>query len=253
MQKQPQQKNQQPSKGFIIVASRTYNFYRYAINLAESIKDYFPEAKICLVTEQKFCDGREKIADDLIYCGSDIREKLWALSKTPYDITMYLDADAEIQHQDICTVFDQLNDHDMVFANLTKENEEVFAIRQWDGGEFTLCGGVVLYDIRNPLVKSFMEDWHKYYQLQRTREWWPIQNEDGTPDYTHCPEKLYLWDQTTLWGLTEKTEKYKQLKIGIFEDPMRWNYFSRYLELPKEKQPKCPPIVFHLSNLAIKG
>jgi hypothetical protein len=166
---------------------------------------------------------------------------------------MYLDADTEIQHEDICTVFDQLNGNDMVFADLTKENEHFFAIRKWDGGEFTLCGGVVLYDMRNPLVKSFMEDWYKYYQLQRTREWWPDMNEDGTPNYNLCPEKLHVWDQTTLWALTEKFDKYKSLKIGIFEDPMRWNYFSSYLKLPKEKQPSNDPIVFHLSNIAIKG
>jgi hypothetical protein len=61
---------------------------------------------------------------------------------------------SEIQHEDICIVFDQLNGNDMVFADLTKENEQFFAIRKWEGGEFTLCGGVVLYDMRNPLVKS---------------------------------------------------------------------------------------------------
>jgi hypothetical protein len=71
-----------------------------------------------------------------------------------------------IQHEDICTVFDQLDGNDMVFADLTKENEQFFAIRQWEGGEFTLCGGVVLYDMRNPLVKSFMEDWDKYYSYR---------------------------------------------------------------------------------------
>ena len=245
-------KSQKPSKGFLIVASKTYNFYRFAINLAESIRDYYPDAKICLVTEEKFCDGRESVADDIIYCGNWIREKLWALSQTPYDITMYIDADCQIQHEDICTVFDQLDGNDMVFANLTKENEQIFAIRQWDGGEFTLCGGVVLYDMRNPLVKSFMEDWDKYYRLQRSGEWWPMINKDGTPDYTQCPHKLIPWDQTTLWALTEKFDKYKSLKIGIFEDPMRWNYFSSYLKLPKEKQPSNDPIVFHLSNIAIK-
>lgn len=244
--------SQKPSKGFLIVASKKYNFYRFAINLAESIRDYYPDAKICLVTEEKFCDGREKVADDIIYCGNWVREKLWALSQTPYDITMYIDADCQIQHEDICKTFDQLDGNDMVFADLTKENEQFFAIRQWDGGEFTLCGGVVLYDMRNPLVKSFMEDWDKYYRLQRSGEWWPDMNEDGTPNYNLCPEKLYLWDQTTLWALTEKFDKYKSLKVGIFEDPMRWNYFSSYLKLPKEKQPSNDPIIFHLSNIAIK-
>ena len=35
------------SKGFIIVASKNRNFYLYAINLAESIRDYYEDCKSC--------------------------------------------------------------------------------------------------------------------------------------------------------------------------------------------------------------
>jgi hypothetical protein len=83
-----------------------------------------------------------------------------------------------------------------------------------------------------------MEDWDKYYRLQRSGEWWPMINQDGTPDYTRCPHKLISWDQTTLWALTEKFDKYKSLKIGIFEDPMRWNYFSSLFKTFKRKTTK---------------
>ena len=34
-----------PSKGYVIVASKKINFYRYAINLAESILDFHEDAK----------------------------------------------------------------------------------------------------------------------------------------------------------------------------------------------------------------
>ena len=56
-----------PSKGYLVVASRKPNFYSLAINCIESIKDYYPDAKCCLVTEEKFLDGREDIADDLTW------------------------------------------------------------------------------------------------------------------------------------------------------------------------------------------
>ena len=57
------------SKGFIIVASKNRNFYLYAINLAESIRDYYEDCKICLVTEERFIDARgEDVADDIIFC-----------------------------------------------------------------------------------------------------------------------------------------------------------------------------------------
>ena len=56
-----------PSKGYLVVASKKPNFYSLAINCIESIKDYYPDAKCCLVTEEKFLDGREYVADDLIF------------------------------------------------------------------------------------------------------------------------------------------------------------------------------------------
>lgn len=69
------------SKGFIIVASKKRNFYSYAINLAESLRDYYEpeeECKICLVTEEQFIDDRGRdVADDIIICDDHYRAKLW--------------------------------------------------------------------------------------------------------------------------------------------------------------------------------
>jgi len=48
-----------PSKGFVVVASQRIQFLMSAQNLAESILDYYPEAKITLFTEQKFIDDVE--------------------------------------------------------------------------------------------------------------------------------------------------------------------------------------------------
>ena len=58
----------EPSKGFVVVASKRSNFYLYAINLMETVKDYYPEAHITFVTEKHFLDGREDIADNIILC-----------------------------------------------------------------------------------------------------------------------------------------------------------------------------------------
>jgi hypothetical protein len=245
------QKNQQPSKGFLIVGNRHYKFYTLALNLIESIKDYYPEAKICLVTEEKLCDGRETIADHILYCDDHWRAKLWALSKSPFDITMYIDADAQIIHKDIKTAFDYMQDNDMVFTELTAEREYCFAFRTWAGGSLRLCGGVFLYDLRKPLVKEFMTDWYEYYIKQQNGDWWPL-DENGIPDYINHPlDKLKPWDQFTLWWLTEKNLKYKDLKIDIFEDDARWNYFSLYRE--RYQHTKKPPIIHHMSCLVNKG
>lgn len=241
-------KNQEPTKGFLFVASTTKRFYDLAINAINSLKDFYPEAKVCFVTEEKFCDGRESIADHLIYCNSSPREKLWALSQTPFDITMYIDADVEIIHEDISTCFNYLQDNDMLFVELTEDKEDTFAIRTWPGGEMKLCGGIVLYDIRKPLIKEFMVDWNKYYHDQRDLQWWPDLTEDGKPNLELHPEILRGFDQFTLWWLIEKNNKYKNIKYDYFEDGDRWNWYM-YYEVKDYSKPKKPIIIQHYSGI----
>lgn len=221
--------SKEPSKGYLVVASLDYQFYVMGLNLIRSIKDVYPEAQVCFVVEEAFCDGEESIADHIIHCGNGIREKLWALSQTPFDITMYMDADMECVHEDISTVFDMLDGHDLMFTPLKKERDHYFKPGVWDNGRLELHGGVFAYDIRNPLVKEFMEDWYRYYQLQTSGQWWP-DLKDGKPDYDKHPKWLSRWDQFTLWYLTNKDPKYKDLKIKHFEEEVRWNWTAYYLD-----------------------
>lgn len=241
----------QPSKGFLTVATNKRNFYTYAINLIESVKDYYPDAKYCLVTDEEFLDGREEIADDLILTTDDAianyRGKMWGMARTPYDQTMYLDADMECQHEDVQYVFDDLRDRDMVFHELSKEREKYFAVKyfKWHGRQehMKLCGGVCLYNSAKPLVREFMQEWYDLYCEQRAKLWRP----DGF-DPNEFENNLRVFDQTTLWYMTEQMEKYKDLNIGYFDDDIRWNYFSQYgYELLQSKSGK-PPIMIHFSG-----
>lgn len=245
--------SKEPTKGFLIVASKTVEFYRMAINLSENIRDYIPDANICLVCEEWMIDGREDVADVVLHCGNGQREKLWALDKTPWDITLYLDADMEIKHEDFTTVWDQLKDHDIVFAELTEERSENFAIFKWPKGQYKLCGGIFLYDMRKPIVKEFMRDWSEYFVCQRDGQWWPEVDESGCPIYSEdgWPLKLKGFDQTTLYWLTEHEKKYKDLKIGFFEDDERWNWFCTYR--PSWNHSGKPPIIWHWSGSVYKG
>ena len=241
---------QSKTKGYLVVGSTKFQFYKFAINLVESIKDYHPEAKVCLVTEERFLDGREKIADDLLLCGSGVREKLWGMANSPYDLTFYIDADAEVIHEDIAKVWDELGDNDMVFTGLPEDRWYIFKDTEFPGGTFTLCGAVCLYDSSNQLVMEFMQDWHDYYVKQAERTWWPL-NENGHFDFDLYPDRLGCWDQFTLWWLTEKVDKYKELKIGIFEDDLKWNYWAL---LDRIKHPMADDVVIHhLSCQADKG
>lgn len=209
------------SKGFVIVASNKPNFYKYAINLIESIRDFHEDAQICLVTEERFIEdhGRE-LADKVIFCDSHYRAKLWGMAKSPYDLTMYIDADMECEHEDIGNVFNEIKDHEVVFSQLTDDRSYTYSEYYFDTPQgkqsFTLCGGVCLYDMTKPIVREFMWDWWVLTRRQMANEWWP----------RGYSESLKAWDQFSLWWLTEKEDKYKDLKIGIFDDDLRWNYYN---------------------------
>ena len=241
----------EPSKGYIIVASNKFNFYQSAIFLIQTIKDYNPEANVTLFTEQGFLDGRETIADNVVICGSWIREKLWAMHKTPYDITFYMDADMECMHEDIAKVFDELGDNDLMFTGLPEHRSHLFNGWEFEQGNahFELCGGVCLYDIRNPLVREFLEDWDELYRQHSLKKWWPL-NHEGEFDYLNYPEEFDRWDQFALWWLTNKEEKYKGLKISIFEDDLRWNHWA---PLYGVEWPEKPTVLTHMSSMMKKN
>ena len=50
------------------------------------------------------------------------------MSQSPYDLTMYIDVDCEIEHEDIKNVFDEINDNDMVFHELDVRGKGYFKI-----------------------------------------------------------------------------------------------------------------------------
>ena len=230
-----------PSKGFVTVASKRKQFIMGADNLKESILDYYPEAKITLFTEQHFIDDPEcqtyfRDFDQVIATPAGTnREKMWGMANSPYDLTFYMDADIEIRHEDIKNVFDHLEDgkYDMVYVNLTKEGAKHFAEWNWgpnlyDNGwrgvpdHLAHCGGVALYDTRNPLIKEFMMDWYTLHLKQVNGDWSPS-------EYNYIKKGNFrVWDQLTLWWLIYHSPKYKKLKWKFFEDNYRWNYFTSF-------------------------
>lgn len=239
----------QPTKGYLVVASNRLEFFGLAINLINSIKDFDEEAKVCFVTEELFCDGRESVADHLIFCGDHVREKLTALSQTPFDITMYIDADCEVQHEDIVTAFDMLDGNDLMFTPLTEERMGYFRESVWDHGRLELNGGIFVYDSRNEIVKDFMKDWDHYYRMQRSGEWWPDMK-GGQQDFSNHPEHLCQWDQFTLWWLINHNPKYKDIKLKHFDEEVRWNWYSAFRE--EENYTGKDIVIFHASGFQTK-
>lgn len=230
----------EPTKGYVLVASKKINFYRYAINLAESILDYYEDAKITLFTEPwMFEEGHRELFDNVEWCSDHYRAKLDGMRRSPYDITAYLDVDMEVEHEDIANIFDELGDDEVLFSELTDDRSYVYAEREFDTPEgpakFTLCGGIALYDMRKEIVREFMTDWWELTKAQMDDQWWP----EGYSD------SLKSWDQFSLWWLTEKDPKYKDLKVAIFKDDLRWNYYNAFNWAIT--QPEGPIVIRHYS------
>lgn len=239
-----------PSKGFVIVASRNRIFYIMALNLMDSIKTFYPEAKVCLVTEEKFLDGGESNFDDVIICGDHKRAKIWGMANSPYDHTFYIDADCEIEHEDISTVFDKFDGNDILWTVLPESRAYCYAELYFPGGRFWYCGGVCLYNMSNPLVKEFLFDWYDLTKKQYDGVWWP-KKEDGTEDYFLYPPTLKRWDQFSLWWLLNKEPKYQELKHGRLDgkEDARWNWYGGY----RYKHCEGIPIIRHMSGAKEKS
>jgi hypothetical protein len=208
------------NNGFVYVASNNRAYYRAARNSAQSLLDYYPDAKITIFTHPEWVEeGDDQIferiyTDDVPY---HIRAKLWALDKTPYDLTLYVDCDTEICHEDIQKVFDQIpEDTDLLFTANRPYNAKLTRLSETE--EMTEHCGLFLYR-SNPETLRLMGAWWSEYCKQRE------------PDYDnlHYPKQALQWDTFTMWRLLTYGDF--DIKHGRFPDPdARWNFVVGYKE-----------------------
>ena len=242
----------EPTKGYVVVASRHSFFYRSALNLMHSIRDFDPDAKIAFTTEERFCDGGENVADFVYYCDNHVRAKLWGMAKSPFDISFYIDGDCEVQSPEISTVFDRIEQSNLQFTALPDERSWQFMEHDWPAGKFSWCGAVCLYDMRDQLVREFMKNWYELTVEMMAGRWWPLK-EDGSRDYDNYPSTLGRWDQFSLWWLLNKEQIYQPPNIRVSRldnfDDWRWNYFTGYKDIYNFGK---EPIIYHYSSCDAK-
>lgn len=225
------------NNGFILVASRFYAYYKSAVYCAESLRDVYPEANITLFTHADWVDESADVFDNVV---TDIpihnRAKLWALSKSPYDVTMYIDADCEILHEDIKEVFTTVADCDII---CTKVRPYMAAVHKFPGGELTQHMGVFAYKKSDALYEMF-DQWFEMYHTQRWTKDWDL-------DETLYPRNmLFQWDMFTWWRLINLEGWGDKIKVDFWEDDARWNFHNFRLNENKDDV-----IVYHhtLSDL----
>lgn len=207
-----------PNNGFVYVASLRRGYYRAAKNSALSLLDYYPDAKITLFTHAEWVeDGDYDIFETIIT--EDIprhkRAKLWALNKTPYDLTVYMDCDTEVHHEDIQKIFDQIpEDKDIIFTANRPYNAALTKLSETE--EMTEHCGLFVYR-NNEQTLNLMWQWWEQYLAQ------------NQPDYDmgKYPESAKQWDTFTMWKLL--TYGNTGVRAGRFPDPdARWNFVSGY-------------------------
>lgn len=206
------------NNGFVYVASLRRGYYRAAKNSALSLLDYYPDAKITLFTHEDWVeDGDHDIFEKIIT--EDVprhkRAKLWALNKTPYDLTVYMDCDTEVHHEDIQKIFDQISeDQDVIFTANRPYNAALTKLS--DTEEMTEHCGLFLYRNNEQTLNLMWQWWLQYLK----------QNE---PDYDmqHYPKSAKQWDTFTMWKLL--TYGNTGVRAGRFPDPdARWNFIAGY-------------------------
>jgi len=209
------------NNGFVIVASSKYVFYKSAILCAESLRDFYPDAHITFFTHKEWVDNDCNVFDDI---KTDIpnnkRAKMWALARSPYNLTMYLDADIEVRDSEISNCFHLIPENFDIL--MTKIRPYAAAITEFPGGMLTWHCGLFLFR-KNQKMINFFQDWYNdYYQQQK----------DWTFDTDLYPKTLQPWDTWTFWKLLHLDGYDEKIRIGRFPEDARWNFHNlRYNEL----------------------
>ena len=253
-----QQRIQQPipDNGFIVVASRSKIYLIGARYLANSIKDYWPEAHITLFTHDEWITDDIYNDFDHVIGGAPnhIRAKLWALSQTPYkNITAYLDADMEVVSEEVSNIFDQISeDADIAITKIrpyagngTKFND--------GADELIDHGGMFLYRNNEQTIQFMQQWWEQYhqqfqaYKLQRrihkdnedVSEWERTKFDSKWLDVK--PWDMLYWDQLTFYMLQYKSNY--SINKEYIKDDARWNFVWAYKQ--EELNGKEPIIKHH--------
>lgn len=218
------------NNGFVYVASKFEEFIKAARFSANSLKDYWPSSNITLFTHKEWVvESDYSLFDNIIT--KDVpyhnRTKLWALDKTPYNLTCYIDCDTWVEHSDVKFMFDQFDYNSDI--TITKCRPYAAAINSsFKGGELTDHCGLFIYNNKKHTL-NFMKQWWLLYCKQHDGTWkW---NTDLYPEY------LRPWDMWTYWWLQNKTDH--AIKRSYFPDPdAKWNFVYVYKEKELKGQQK---------------
>jgi hypothetical protein len=216
------------SRGFIYVASVNHLYYELALHSCATLRDYYPEAKVTLFTHESFVEDRARELFDDIITNIPIhtRAKMWAMARTPYEETVYIDCDSIIASKDIRKIHDFLQECDLFCGDNRDYTVSKFSLTTIDkAGKFEVKHHGSMWGYKkSDLTIEFMQTWFDEYLKQIEGPW----------KYDSFADSFWQqFDMFTLWRMItnhfdEGFAKFQDLKLKIL--PTRWNCSGQTLK-----------------------
>ncbi len=216
------------NKGYLVVASKNIHYLTSTQLLADSLKEY-SNYPITLITHDQWIDNPGNHVFDNIIGGApfDIRAKLWGLTKTPYDLTCYLDADMVCLNKKADQIFDSIVDNDIVFSKI---RPYCAAKMWWDiKNEYRPHGGVFVWN-NNDRMKIFMQQWWDNWMWKKKNKWhsrWDNKySKISVRGWDQFPLHLMMFDNQDPWYRGDIKWNWFFNTNGT--DDAKWNFCSAY-------------------------
>ena len=152
------------------------------------------------------------------------------MARSPYEKTIYIDADSQIVNRKIKTMHNFLDDCDMFFGPVTSYTVSDMTWAYMDKGmtiKPKYHGGMCGYK-KSDLVVDFMDTWYNEYIKQITTPGWPYERNHD--------KKWKIFDMFTLWRMTNgrnpEFERFRNLKINIVDK--RYTSTVSHLEIDRQ-------------------
>lgn len=220
------------SRGYLIAATLSRSFYDAAVECIIGLKDEVPDAKVAFFTHEEWVQDKHRPLFDHLFtpCPVHNRTKLWALDKTPFDVTMYIDADCYVITDEITEVFDHMAaagpECDILMSENRPYNAKVVyfqsSVQAEDGEARELdhyrdehielyksnkaekfrwhCGMFVWR--KNDKTQKLWKEWLRYYRKHNESP-----NREGCDPW---PRSLAYWDTFAFWRVL-----HDQPELGI--------------------------------------
>tara|TARA_R110002074_G_scaffold398258_1_gene589863 strand:+ start:2046 stop:2912 length:867 start_codon:yes stop_codon:yes gene_type:complete len=239
------------TRGYLLVATLSYAYYEGLRSCVESLKDEVPHAKVAVFAHEEWITDSDRELFDYVFAPAPVhcRAKLWALDKSPFDVTAYLDADSLVISPEIEEVFDHMeaagpevdlmmtenrpyNSKVVYFQDADQNNGEARELFHYDPDHIKLyregkahkfrwhCGMLVYR--KNDKTQKLWSEWVRYYRLHNETE-----NHIGIAPY---PVSLAYWDTFAFWRLIHEQNGELGVNIKRLPNDAKYNFVTGYKE-----------------------